>query len=54
LEAVTGGIIFGLIIIVILEICRYFRRVGRSFREIEELKKKVEQIEELLRSQDNK
>jgi hypothetical protein len=51
LEAVVGGIILGLIIIAFLEICRYFRRVGRSFREIDELKKKVEHLEEILKDQ---
>ena len=48
MEAVVGGIIFGLIIIAILEICRYWRLIGRSSREIQELKKRVEVLEEKL------
>ena len=45
MEGVTSGIIFGLIIIAILEVCRCFRWIGRSEREIRELKKRVEVLE---------
>ncbi len=48
MEAVIGGIILGLLIIAILEICRYWRLIGRSSREIQELKKRVETLEEKL------
>lgn len=48
MEAVVGGIIFGLLIIAILEICRYWRLIGRSSREIQALKKRVEVLEEKL------
>ncbi len=54
MEAVIGGIIFGLLIIAILEICRYWRLIGRSSREIQELKKRVEVLEEIIRDQNNK
>jgi hypothetical protein len=48
MEAVVGGIIFGLIIIAILEICRHWRLIGRSSREIQALQKRVEELEEKL------
>lgn len=48
----AGVIIVGtLIIIVILEICRYFRLLKKSLEDINELKEKVTNIEELLKKQ---
>jgi hypothetical protein len=54
MEAVVAGIKFGLIIIAILEICRYWRLIGRSSREIQELKKRVEVLEAKLENLNNK
>ena len=54
MQSVISGIILGLVIIAILEVCRYFRWISRSSREFQELKKRVEQLEEKLRNLDNK
>jgi hypothetical protein len=53
LQAVAGGLMLALILIVFLEICRYFRRINNSFKEISEIKKKVNDIEEMLKNQNN-
>lgn len=37
------------ILIVGLEIARYFRRINRSIEELENLKKRVDKIEDLLK-----
>lgn len=51
MEGLSGGIIFGIGLIVLLEIFRVFRKIANSSREIDELKKRVNNIEELLENQ---
>lgn len=50
-EGLSGGIILGIGLIVFLEIFRIFRKMANSSREIDELKKRVNNIEELLKNQ---
>lgn len=50
-QGVAFGIIVTIILIVFLEICRYFRWITNSLREINEIRKKVNNIEELLKNQ---
>jgi hypothetical protein len=49
----VGGILVAgtLIIILILEMCRYFRRISNSLKSIDDIKEKVTAIEELLKNQ---
>ena len=49
METVISGIIFGLIIIAILEVCRHFRKISRSSREIDVLRKRVEELEKIMK-----
>lgn len=51
LQGVADGIMLALMLIVFLEICRYFRKINNSYNEISEIKKKVNDIEELLKNQ---
>ncbi|MFT8348692.1 hypothetical protein [Clostridium saccharoperbutylacetonicum] len=51
MEGLSGGIILGIVLIVFLEIFRVFRNMSNSSREIDELKKRVNNIEELLENQ---
>lgn len=46
------GIIVALSLIAFLEICRYFRRIGSCQRDVEELKARVESLEQLLQIKD--
>jgi hypothetical protein len=48
MDGLSGGIILG---IVFLEIFRVFRKMSNSSREIDELKKRVNYIEEVLKNQ---
>jgi len=45
------GILIAIILIVIVETCRFFRRITNLPREIDELREKVINIEEQLNNQ---
>ena len=51
-QGIGSGIILAIILIVILEICRIFRRITNLPREIDDLKRKVNSIEEVIKNQD--
>lgn len=51
LQVVGTGVLIAIILIVILEICRFFRWIVNLPREIDDLKKKVSNIEEQLNNQ---
>jgi Na+-transporting methylmalonyl-CoA/oxaloacetate decarboxylase gamma subunit len=51
LQGVAVGLIFIIILIAILEISKYFRWINNSLKEINEIKKKVNNIEESLKNQ---
>jgi hypothetical protein len=50
-QVVGTGVLIAIILIVILEICRFFRWIVNLPREIDNLKKKVSNIEEQLNNQ---
>jgi hypothetical protein len=50
-QVVGTGVLIAVILIVILEICRFFRWMVNLPREIDGLKKKVSNIEEQLNNQ---
>jgi hypothetical protein len=49
-EGISGEIILGIGLIILLEIFRVFKKMANSSREIDELKKRVNNIEELLKN----
>ena len=55
MQGIGNGIILGIILvtilIVILEICRFFRRTANVLKEIDDLKRKVNNIEEVIKNQ---
>lgn len=51
LQSVSIGIMLSIALIVFLEIFRFIRKIINSSREIEELKRKVNNIEEILKNQ---
>lgn len=51
-QGIGAGIILAIILIVILEIFRFFRRLTNLSREIDDLKRKVNSIEEVIKNQD--
>ena len=51
LEFIGAIIIFVIVLIVILEICRFFRRIGNLPRELDDLKKKISNIEDVINNQ---
>lgn len=51
-QGLSTGIILAIILIVILEIFRFFRRITNLSREIDDLKRKVNSIEEVIKNQD--
>jgi hypothetical protein len=50
-QGLGTGIILAIVLIAFLEIRRFFRRLTSISREIDELKRKVNNIEELLNNQ---
>ncbi len=52
MQGLSTGIILAIILIVILEIFRFFRRITNLSREIDDLKRKVNSIEEVIKNQD--
>lgn len=54
LQSVSVGIILSIVLIIFLEIFRFIRRLMNSSKEIEELKRKVNNIEEILLAFGNK
>lgn len=52
MDGIIGGVVLGLIIIAILEICRNWRLIGRTNRELQELRKRVEILEAKLNGLD--
>ena len=48
MQGIATGIIMAILLIVILEISRFFRRISNLLREIDHLKNKVSHIEEFL------
>lgn len=51
LQGIAGGFLIALIIIAFLEIYRFFRKINKSFKDISEIKEKVNGIEDFLRNQ---
>ncbi|MDR3598028.1 hypothetical protein [Clostridium sp.] len=51
-QGIGTGIILAIILIVILEIFRFFRRITNLSREIDDLKRKVNSIEEVIKNQE--
>jgi uncharacterized protein HemY len=51
LELIGSVIILVIVLIVVLEICRFFRRIGNLPREIDDLRKKVSNIEDIINNQ---
>jgi len=51
LQGIFVGIMLSIALIVFLEIFRFIRGITNSLREIKELKRKVNNIEELLKNQ---
>lgn len=51
LQSVSVGIILSIALIVFIEIFRFIRRIINSLREIDGLKRKVNNIEEVLKNQ---
>lgn len=52
MQGLSTGIILAIILIVILEIFRFFIRITNLSREIDDLKRKVNSIEEVIKNQD--
>lgn len=50
-QGIGAGILIAIILIVFIEICRFFRRITNLSREIDELRKAVRNIEEQLNNQ---
>ncbi|AFM41066.1 hypothetical protein Desaci_2095 [Desulfosporosinus acidiphilus SJ4] len=48
MQGIATGIILAILLIVILEISRFFRRISNLSREIDDLKNKVSNIDEFL------
>lgn len=53
LHSVSVGIMLSIALIVFIEIFRFIRRLINSLREIEELKRRINNIEEILKNQNN-
>ena len=51
MQGISAGIILAIALIVFLEIFKLIRRIINSSREIDELKRKVNNIEEFLKNQ---
>jgi hypothetical protein len=51
LQSVAVGIMLSIALIIFLEIFRFIRSIINSLREIDELKRKVNNIEEVLKNQ---
>ncbi|OOM74220.1 hypothetical protein CLOBL_43960 [Clostridium sp. BL-8] len=51
-QGICTGITLAIILIVILEIFRFFRRITNVSREIDDLKRKVNSIEEVIKNQE--
>lgn len=51
MQGVAAGIILSITLIIFAEIFRFIRRIINSSREIDELKRKVNNIEEFLENQ---
>ena len=51
MQGISAGIILSIALIVFLEIFRFIRRIIHSSIEIDELKRKVNNIEEFLKNQ---
>lgn len=51
-QGVCTRIILAIILIVILEIFRFFRRITNVSREVDDLKRKVNSIEEVIKNQE--
>lgn len=51
MQWIGTGILIAIILIVIVETCRFFRRITNLPREIDELREKVMNIEEQLNNQ---
>lgn len=51
MEGIGAGIILAIALVAILEVCRFFRRSSSISREIDELKVRLSNIEELLNNQ---
>jgi hypothetical protein len=50
-QGIATGLTLAMILIIVLEICRFFRRITNILSEIDELKRKINNIEELLNNQ---
>ena len=51
MQGISAGIILAIALIILLEIVKHIRRIINSSREIDELKRKVNNIEEFLKNQ---
>jgi hypothetical protein len=49
-EGIGTGIVLVIALIVFLEICRFFRRIIKLPREIDDLKRKISNIEEVIKN----
>lgn len=51
MEGIFIGIKLVIVLIVFLEVCRYFRRINNLSREIDDLKAKVNNMEQVIKNQ---
>ena len=51
MQGISVGIILAIALIVFLEMFRFFRKIVNSSREIDELKRKVNNIEQYIKNE---